>query len=141
MVGERVPPRFEGEDDDHMADTGHIDRLEIENFKSYRGLQKIGPFRKFTAVIGPNGSGKSNLMDAISFVLGVRGTQVGVCVATPLGVQARGEAGGSSQPPLDEVSACRRGREETLLAGLRPLPAHAAVFVTLHAPLFPSPAT
>jgi len=26
----------------------------------------------FTAIIGPNGSGKSNLMDAISFVLGLR---------------------------------------------------------------------
>jgi structural maintenance of chromosome 1 len=32
----------------------------------------IGPFRDFTAIIGPNGSGKSNLMDAISFVLGVQ---------------------------------------------------------------------
>ncbi|KWU43079.1 hypothetical protein RHOSPDRAFT_20134, partial [Rhodotorula sp. JG-1b] len=31
-----------------------------------------GPFHSFTAVIGPNGAGKSNLMDAISFVLGVR---------------------------------------------------------------------
>ncbi len=30
----------------------------------------------FTAVIGPNGSGKSNLMDAISFVLGVRTNQL-----------------------------------------------------------------
>lgn len=56
--------------------TGHIDRLEIENFKSYLGHQKIGPFKKFTAIIGPNGSGKSNLMDAISFVLGVRTAQL-----------------------------------------------------------------
>ena len=45
--------------------------LELENFKSYSGIQKIGPFHNFTSVIGPNGSGKSNLMDAISFVLGV----------------------------------------------------------------------
>lgn len=51
---------------------GRIDRLEVENFKSYKGRQQIGPFKSFTAVIGPNGSGKSNLMDAISFVLGVR---------------------------------------------------------------------
>ncbi|CAG2255013.1 SMC1 [Mytilus edulis] len=49
---------------------GHLKYIEVENFKSYRGKQKIGPFNKFTAVIGPNGSGKSNLMDAISFVLG-----------------------------------------------------------------------
>lgn len=46
--------------------------LEIENFKSYAGSQTVGPFRDFTSVIGPNGSGKSNLMDAISFVLGVQ---------------------------------------------------------------------
>jgi structural maintenance of chromosome 1 len=51
---------------------GRIDRLEVDNFKSYKGHQQIGPFRSFTAIIGPNGSGKSNLMDAISFVLGVR---------------------------------------------------------------------
>lgn len=47
-------------------------RLEIENFKSYRGHHRIGPFYDFTAVVGANGSGKSNLMDAISFVLGVK---------------------------------------------------------------------
>jgi len=46
--------------------------LELENFRSYGGKQRIGPFTEFTSGIGPNGSGKSNLMDAISFVLGVR---------------------------------------------------------------------
>jgi structural maintenance of chromosome 1 len=51
---------------------GRIDRLEMENFKSYKGRQTIGPFFDFTAIVGPNGAGKSNLMDAISFVLGVR---------------------------------------------------------------------
>eukprot|EP00898_Chlorokybus_atmophyticus_P006531 jgi/Chlat1/687/Chrsp104S01283 len=55
---------------------GSILRLEVENFKSYKGRQVIGPFRDFTAVIGPNGAGKSNLMDAISFVLGVRSMQL-----------------------------------------------------------------
>lgn len=45
--------------------------MEIENFKSFGGCHTIGPFDDFTAVIGPNGCGKSNLMDAISFVLGV----------------------------------------------------------------------
>uniref|UniRef100_A0A8D0CWR2 Structural maintenance of chromosomes protein n=1 Tax=Sander lucioperca TaxID=283035 RepID=A0A8D0CWR2_SANLU len=48
---------------------GYLKLIEIENFKSYKGRQIIGPFHKFTAIIGPNGSGKSNLMDAISFVL------------------------------------------------------------------------
>lgn len=49
---------------------GYLKYIEVENFKSYLGKQKIGPFKKFSAIIGPNGSGKSNLMDAISFVLG-----------------------------------------------------------------------
>ncbi|KAG6662734.1 hypothetical protein I3843_03G247500 [Carya illinoinensis] len=55
-----------------LASPGKILRLELENFKSYKGIQTIGPFYDFTAIIGPNGAGKSNLMDAISFVLGVR---------------------------------------------------------------------
>ncbi|KAI8089897.1 RecF/RecN/SMC [Halteromyces radiatus] len=50
---------------------GRLLQIEVENFKSYKGHQIIGPFHHFTSVIGPNGSGKSNLMDAISFVLGV----------------------------------------------------------------------
>ena len=51
---------------------GRIDRLEVENFKSYAGRQVIGPFQEsFSAVIGPNGAGKSNVMDAVCFVLGL----------------------------------------------------------------------
>ena len=63
--------------------SGRILRIEVENFKSYKGKQIIGPFVNFTCVIGPNGAGlklitrltiqgKSNLMDAISFVMGLR---------------------------------------------------------------------
>ena len=37
---------------------GRIDRIEVQDFKSYAGNQIIGPFRGFTAVIGPNGSGR-----------------------------------------------------------------------------------
>eukprot|EP01102_Stenamoeba_stenopodia_P012094 TRINITY_DN3779_c0_g1_i1.p1 TRINITY_DN3779_c0_g1~~TRINITY_DN3779_c0_g1_i1.p1 ORF type:complete len:1214 (-),score=376.16 TRINITY_DN3779_c0_g1_i1:27-3668(-) len=48
-----------------------IQRLEISNFKSYK-KEVVGPFLPFTSIIGPNGSGKSNIMDAISFVLGVK---------------------------------------------------------------------
>ncbi|KAH9288968.1 hypothetical protein KI387_033085, partial [Taxus chinensis] len=55
---------------------GRIERVEMENFKSYAGHQVIGPLKRFTAIIGPNGAGKSNLMDAISFVLGVRSTNL-----------------------------------------------------------------
>jgi len=52
---------------------GLIDRIEIENFKSYRDKQTIGPFKRFTAIIGPNGSGKcvhgcfSSLTDVVSY--------------------------------------------------------------------------
>jgi structural maintenance of chromosome 1 len=53
-----------------------VSRLELENFKSYAGTQHIGPFSVFTSVIGPNGSGKSNLMDSISFVLGVQSREL-----------------------------------------------------------------
>ncbi|XP_054856412.1 structural maintenance of chromosomes protein 1B isoform X2 [Eublepharis macularius] len=49
---------------------GYLKLLLVENFKSWRGQQCIGPFKKFTCVIGPNGSGKSNIMDALSFVMG-----------------------------------------------------------------------
>jgi structural maintenance of chromosome 1 len=45
-------------------------------FFPHRGHQTIGPFMNFTSVIGPNGAGKSNLMDAISFVLGVKSAQL-----------------------------------------------------------------
>ena len=40
------------------------------------GHQMMGPFMNFTSIIGPNGAGKSNLMDAISFVLGVKSAQL-----------------------------------------------------------------
>jgi len=54
---------------------GRIKTLTICNFKSYRD-QHVVVFKTFTCVIGPNGAGKSNLMDAISFVLGVRTNQL-----------------------------------------------------------------
>ncbi|CUG91447.1 Hypothetical protein, putative [Bodo saltans] len=45
--------------------------IDVENFKSYAGTHRIGPFHKtFTCVIGPNGSGKSNVIDAMLFVFG-----------------------------------------------------------------------
>ncbi|KRZ75072.1 Structural maintenance of chromosomes protein 1A [Trichinella papuae] len=36
---------------------GFLREIELENFKSYKGYQRIGPFKQFTAIIGPNGSG------------------------------------------------------------------------------------
>lgn len=51
-------------------------RLELENFKSYLGMHVVGPFDRFTSIVGPNGSGKSNIMDAITFCLGVGATHL-----------------------------------------------------------------
>ncbi|KAJ1474485.1 RecF/RecN/SMC N terminal domain-containing protein, partial [Baffinella frigidus] len=72
-----------------------ITHMTLENFKSYAGVQQIGPFHKVTAtgssqqkarllrgglrfssVVGPNGSGKSNVIDAMLFVFGKRAKQL-----------------------------------------------------------------
>jgi len=51
--------------------------MELENFKSYFGVQTIGPYHKrFSSVVGPNGSGKSNVIDAMLFVFGKRAKQL-----------------------------------------------------------------
>ncbi|TGZ79951.1 RecF/RecN/SMC protein [Ascodesmis nigricans] len=56
---------------------GKLVRLELENFKSYKGHQVIHlGDGYFTSIVGPNGSGKSNSMDAISFVLGIKSSQL-----------------------------------------------------------------
>lgn len=50
-----------------------IRKLVLTNFKSYAGVQEIGPFNPlFSAVVGPNGSGKSNVIDSMLFVFGFR---------------------------------------------------------------------
>uniref|UniRef100_A0A3B4BVL7 Structural maintenance of chromosomes protein n=1 Tax=Pygocentrus nattereri TaxID=42514 RepID=A0A3B4BVL7_PYGNA len=51
---------------------GYLKQLDVENFKSWRGKQTIGPFMRFNCIIGTNGSGKSNVMDAMGFVMGER---------------------------------------------------------------------
>ena len=82
MVLPLMPPNTPGShglkknEEKNAAPIGHLSRIELENFKSYKGKQIVGPFKKFTSIIGPNGSGKSNLMDAISFVLGVQSAQL-----------------------------------------------------------------
>ncbi|KAF7510726.1 hypothetical protein GJ744_006092 [Endocarpon pusillum] len=56
---------------------GKLIRLELYNFKSYKGHHVLlfGD-AYFTSIIGPNGSGKSNAMDAISFVLGIKSSHL-----------------------------------------------------------------
>lgn len=47
--------------------------LELENFKSYAGRHKIGPFDEhMSCIVGPNGCGKSNIIDSLLFVLGFK---------------------------------------------------------------------
>lgn len=54
-----------------------ITHIVNENFKSYAGVQELGPFHKyFTAIIGPNGSGKSNVIDSMLFVFGYRASKL-----------------------------------------------------------------
>ena len=84
-------------------------RIEVCDFKSYRGHQVIGPFRHFTSIVGPNGAGKSNLMDAISFVLGVKSAQLRSSQLKDLVYRGRrlarntdGEDSGQAQPDDDE---------------------------------------
>ena len=37
---------------------GRLHYVEVKDFKSYKGYHKIGPFKRFTAIIGPNGAGE-----------------------------------------------------------------------------------
>ncbi|AMD22317.1 HGL023Wp [Eremothecium sinecaudum] len=56
---------------------GQLIGLELHNFKSYKGTHNVGFGNKhFISIVGPNGSGKSNMMDAISFVLGIRSSHL-----------------------------------------------------------------
>lgn len=48
----------------------HLEKLEIQGFKSFKDKTVLEFPNKFTAIIGPNGSGKSNIIDSICFVLG-----------------------------------------------------------------------
>lgn len=74
--------------------TGRLAHLEVENFKSYYGKQIIGPFDdNFVCVIGPNGAGKSNVMDALSFVLGLQSGSLRSHQLVDL-IYRRGESGG-----------------------------------------------
>jgi structural maintenance of chromosome 1 len=91
-----------------------LQRLELNNFKSYRGNQvstqvyadltlKVIDFgdAPFMCIIGPNGAGKSNLMDAISFVLGVKSAQLRSTQLKDLIYRGRKAARGSDEETMD----------------------------------------
>ncbi len=92
---------------------GRIVRLELENFKSYRGHTRIDlGSAHFTLIIGPNGAGKSNMMDAILFVLGLQLSQLRSQNVRDLiyrgrrtGDETDGAAAAAAVLPLDGVDA------------------------------------
>uniref|UniRef100_A0AC34GQN4 Structural maintenance of chromosomes protein n=1 Tax=Panagrolaimus sp. ES5 TaxID=591445 RepID=A0AC34GQN4_9BILA len=54
-----------------------IEKMVVENFKSYYGKHVIGPFHPhFSAIVGANGSGKSNIIDALMFVFGTNAAKI-----------------------------------------------------------------
>ncbi|NQV13466.1 MAG: AAA family ATPase [Parcubacteria group bacterium] len=48
----------------------HLEKVEIQGFKSFAPKTTVLFDRGITAVVGPNGSGKSNVADAIRWVMG-----------------------------------------------------------------------
>ena len=73
-IGPPPPPSLTFETEGPRLVISHI---ENENFKSYAGLQVLGPFHKsFTSIVGPNGSGKSNVIDSMLFVFGYRAQKI-----------------------------------------------------------------
>ncbi len=78
----------------------------------------IGPFEDFTCIIGPNGSGKSNIMDAISFVLGMQAKGVRADKLTDLIFRLEG-APASVSGPCWSVPELRRGPLEPPASALR----------------------
>ena len=52
-----------------------ITNLEMENFLSFPGCQKIGPFHKKFTIRELNDGGKVNVIDALHFVFGKRAKQ------------------------------------------------------------------
>ena len=43
--------------DASVSKFGRMVRLEVQNFKTYKGAHVIGPFDNFTCIVGPNGCG------------------------------------------------------------------------------------
>jgi len=88
-------------------------RLELFNFKSYKGHQTIyfGD-SYFTSIIGPNGSGKSNCMDAISFVLGIKSSQLRSAHLRDLIYRGRVLKTSGPKKPVTEEAGEAAGEEE-----------------------------
>ncbi|MBI3401775.1 MAG: chromosome segregation protein SMC [Acidobacteria bacterium] len=48
----------------------HLERIEINGFKSFSDRSELAFDKGVTAIVGPNGCGKSNVADAITWVMG-----------------------------------------------------------------------
>ena len=48
----------------------HLDKLELNGFKSFADKTTLKILPGITAIVGPNGCGKTNIVDAITWVLG-----------------------------------------------------------------------
>lgn len=72
-----VPPKVEEVQADPDGWRIIVHDIFVENFKSYRGRQQLGPLHKnLTMIVGPNGSGKSNVIDALLFVFGFKAKKI-----------------------------------------------------------------
>ncbi|KAL8447828.1 hypothetical protein Emed_004123 [Eimeria media] len=98
-----------------------IEKVVLEDFKSYNKKRVIGPFHKrFTAIVGPNGSGKSNVIDAMLFVFGRRAQQIRLRKVTELihnSAAATAAADDSNRPKKkhangDLTAAAAEGQQE-----------------------------
>eukprot|EP01079_Euglenida_sp_SAG-EU17-18_P007700 gene7700-186_t len=90
---------------------GHIERLEVENFKSYKGEHVIGPFKRFSCIMGPNGSGKSNITEALSFVFGIRSTAIRGSHLKDLIYQTESDRVGTRKARVELVFVDDNGKE------------------------------
>lgn len=72
-----VPPKVEEVQADPDGWRIIVHDIFVENFKSYKGRQQLGPLHKnLTMIVGPNGSGKSNVIDALLFVFGFKAKKI-----------------------------------------------------------------
>ncbi len=59
-----------------MEHATQVNKVVLKGFKTFRNKTSVPFFEGLTAIVGENGSGKSNLVEAISFVMGRRSSQL-----------------------------------------------------------------
>ena len=68
-----------------------LKQIKLAGFKSFVDPTIVNFNGNLSAVVGPNGCGKSNIMDAISFVLGVKTNRLRASNLTDLLSKGKGE--------------------------------------------------